>query len=225
MAGEDEDRHAVVMITAPEARRLDGPAAADDRSGGQQLVDDLALTPGGRPGTPLWSLSAPFKNHSCRRCPPSPRGLSGPSLGPTVRAAQPTQEASSTYLPSSRVSSQPGRGCRGACPCAPPAGAGRRVLILGQPLPVADRAADLRCHRAGPAPADLVDDVRPRAGAAGLPPRPRPAGRRSRVMGGGAPVGEVTGRTGWSPAAQWRPPSADTAPSARGAGRSPGRCP
>lgn len=43
MTGNGEDRHAVVMITAPEVRRLDGPAAADDRSGGQQLIDDPAV--------------------------------------------------------------------------------------------------------------------------------------------------------------------------------------
>jgi hypothetical protein len=43
MAGEDEDRHAVVVVAAPAVRRLDGPPAADDRPGGHELVEDLAV--------------------------------------------------------------------------------------------------------------------------------------------------------------------------------------
>src|SRR4029453_9564396 len=40
---EDEDRHAVVVDTAPAARGLEGPPAGDDRPGGHELVDDLAV--------------------------------------------------------------------------------------------------------------------------------------------------------------------------------------
>jgi hypothetical protein len=32
-----------VMVAAPAARRLEGPPAGDDRSGGHELVDDLAV--------------------------------------------------------------------------------------------------------------------------------------------------------------------------------------
>src|SRR5512133_36295 len=49
---------------------------------------------------------------------------------------------------------------------------GRRALVLGEPVPVAGRAPDLRRRRAGPAGADRVDDLRLRRGAAGLPARP-----------------------------------------------------
>jgi len=42
-AGEDEDRHAVVVVAAPAARRLEGPPAGDDRPGGHHLVEDRAV--------------------------------------------------------------------------------------------------------------------------------------------------------------------------------------
>jgi hypothetical protein len=43
MAAVDEDRHAVVVVAAPAARRLEGSPAGDDRPGGHELVDDLAV--------------------------------------------------------------------------------------------------------------------------------------------------------------------------------------
>jgi hypothetical protein len=43
VAGEDEDRHAVVVVATPAARGLEGPPAGDDRAGGHELVDDLAV--------------------------------------------------------------------------------------------------------------------------------------------------------------------------------------
>jgi hypothetical protein len=38
-------------------------------------------TPARRAELPLWSASAPAENHACRRCPPSPSALPGPSFG------------------------------------------------------------------------------------------------------------------------------------------------
>src|SRR5919109_1861101 len=43
MAAVDEDRHAVVVVTAPAVGRLEGPPAGDDRSCGHELIDDLAV--------------------------------------------------------------------------------------------------------------------------------------------------------------------------------------
>jgi hypothetical protein len=43
LASENEDRHAVVMVAAPAACRFEGPSAGDDRPGGHELVDDLAV--------------------------------------------------------------------------------------------------------------------------------------------------------------------------------------
>jgi hypothetical protein len=43
LAAEDEDRHAVVVVTAPAARRLERPPAGDDRPCGHELIDDLAV--------------------------------------------------------------------------------------------------------------------------------------------------------------------------------------
>src|SRR5262245_7551918 len=43
VACEDEDRHAIVVVAAPTARRLEGPPAGDDRSGRHELFDDLAV--------------------------------------------------------------------------------------------------------------------------------------------------------------------------------------
>jgi hypothetical protein len=45
-AGEDEDRHAVVVVAAPEAGRLDGPPAGDDGPGGHGLVGHLPVDAG-----------------------------------------------------------------------------------------------------------------------------------------------------------------------------------
>jgi hypothetical protein len=39
LAGEDEDRHAVVVVVVPAAGRLEPPSAGDDRAGGHELVD------------------------------------------------------------------------------------------------------------------------------------------------------------------------------------------
>src|SRR5215204_1081245 len=43
MAAEDEDRHAVVVVTAPATGGLEGPAAGHDRTGGHELVEDLPV--------------------------------------------------------------------------------------------------------------------------------------------------------------------------------------
>src|SRR5918996_1320824 len=43
VSGDDEDRHAVVVIAAPAVRELEGSSASDDRAGGHELVDDLAV--------------------------------------------------------------------------------------------------------------------------------------------------------------------------------------
>ncbi len=43
VAGEDEDRRAVVVVAAPATGRLEGPPTGDDRAGGHQLVHDLAV--------------------------------------------------------------------------------------------------------------------------------------------------------------------------------------
>src|SRR6266540_3008101 len=43
VSSDDEDRHAVVVVTAPAAGRLEGPPASDDRAGGHELVNDLAV--------------------------------------------------------------------------------------------------------------------------------------------------------------------------------------
>jgi hypothetical protein len=46
VTGEGEDRHAVVVVAAPEARGLDGPPASDDRPGREELVHDPAVDAG-----------------------------------------------------------------------------------------------------------------------------------------------------------------------------------
>jgi hypothetical protein len=38
VARDDEDRHAVVVVAAPAARRLERPPAGDDCAGGHELV-------------------------------------------------------------------------------------------------------------------------------------------------------------------------------------------
>jgi hypothetical protein len=43
VAGDDEDRHAVMVVAAPTTRGLEGPPAGNDRPGGHELVDDLAV--------------------------------------------------------------------------------------------------------------------------------------------------------------------------------------
>src|SRR6266508_831733 len=43
VAAKDPDRHAVVMVAAPAAGRLEGPPAGDDRASGHELFDDLAV--------------------------------------------------------------------------------------------------------------------------------------------------------------------------------------
>ncbi len=43
VAGDDEDRHAVVVVPAPAAGRLERPPAGDDRARGHEFVDDLAI--------------------------------------------------------------------------------------------------------------------------------------------------------------------------------------
>jgi hypothetical protein len=43
VAGEDEDRYAVVVIAAPAAGRLEGSPAGDDCAGGHELVVQLAV--------------------------------------------------------------------------------------------------------------------------------------------------------------------------------------
>src|SRR5215218_3562374 len=45
VAGEDQDRHAVVVVAAPAISRLEGPPAGDDRAGGHELVVYLAVHP------------------------------------------------------------------------------------------------------------------------------------------------------------------------------------
>src|SRR5215203_2142464 len=42
-AGEDEDRHAVVVVAAPAVGRVEGAAAGDHRPGGHELVVHLAI--------------------------------------------------------------------------------------------------------------------------------------------------------------------------------------
>ena len=42
-SAEDEDRHAVVMVAAPAAGRLEGAPPGDGRSGGHELVHDRAV--------------------------------------------------------------------------------------------------------------------------------------------------------------------------------------
>src|SRR4051812_31052429 len=45
--GDDKDGHAVVMVAAPAARRLEGRATGDGRAGGHELADDLPVDPTG----------------------------------------------------------------------------------------------------------------------------------------------------------------------------------
>jgi hypothetical protein len=44
VARENEDGHAVMVVPAPAASDVEGSAADDDRSGGHQLVEDLAAS-------------------------------------------------------------------------------------------------------------------------------------------------------------------------------------
>ena len=81
VAGENEDRDAVVVVAAPIARRLDRSAAGDDRPGGHELVDHLAVD------VPQ-AARLPEKPHSCRRSPPSPSPLSVRSLGPAMNPSR-----------------------------------------------------------------------------------------------------------------------------------------
>jgi hypothetical protein len=39
LAAEDPDRHAVVVVTAPAVRRLEGPPSGDDGAGSHDLVE------------------------------------------------------------------------------------------------------------------------------------------------------------------------------------------
>jgi hypothetical protein len=41
--GEDEDRHAIMMVAAPASGRLEGSPAGDDGTCGHELIDDLAV--------------------------------------------------------------------------------------------------------------------------------------------------------------------------------------
>ena len=45
MAGEDKDRDAIVVVTAPAARRLECSPAGDGRAGRHEFIDDLAVDP------------------------------------------------------------------------------------------------------------------------------------------------------------------------------------
>ena len=85
MAGEDEDRHAVVVVAGPAARRLKGPPAGDDSPSGHQLVEDLGVDARQTAGRSLVVAPPP---HSCRRCPPSPSPLPGPSFGPATNPSR-----------------------------------------------------------------------------------------------------------------------------------------
>src|SRR3954451_10824475 len=48
MAGQDEDRHAIVVVAAPAASGLERAAAGDNRPSRHELIDDLAID---APGT------------------------------------------------------------------------------------------------------------------------------------------------------------------------------
>jgi hypothetical protein len=54
MAAEDEDRHAVVVVTAPATRRLECPRPATTAPVAMSSSKSWPLTPAGRP-TPSWS--------------------------------------------------------------------------------------------------------------------------------------------------------------------------
>jgi hypothetical protein len=43
VAAQDEDRHTVVMVTAPTICEFEGPSADDYRTSGHELVHDLAV--------------------------------------------------------------------------------------------------------------------------------------------------------------------------------------
>ena len=43
MAGEDEDRDAIVVVATPAARGLECSPAGDGCAGGHELIDDLAV--------------------------------------------------------------------------------------------------------------------------------------------------------------------------------------
>jgi hypothetical protein len=62
--GEDEDRHAVVMVAVPPARRFDRAAARDHRAGRPDLVHRLSVDvvgPAGHATLPgLGSFAEPF---------------------------------------------------------------------------------------------------------------------------------------------------------------------
>jgi hypothetical protein len=86
VAGEDEDRHAVVVVAAPAARRLEGPRPA-------------TTAPVAMNSSTIWPLTCPTADGSRSTSPsvmttragggpPSPSPLPGPSLGPAMNPSR-----------------------------------------------------------------------------------------------------------------------------------------
>jgi hypothetical protein len=83
VAAKDPDRHAVVMVAAPAAGRLEGPPAGDDRASGHELFHDLAVDTARTAGG-LKVDAAARHRPLVQTVPPSPSPLPGPSFGPAM---------------------------------------------------------------------------------------------------------------------------------------------
>src|SRR6266508_3889219 len=133
----------------------------------------LAAT-GGRPG--LGVVRGPDEPHAQVRGVPDPAGAVGVERHPAER--RPRRKCDRPQGPPRQ---DPGRRRRWrADACTHHPGSRGRILVLGEPVAVAGRAADLRWCWAGPPGVDRLDDVWLWRGAAGLPASTRPVGRRLR---------------------------------------------
>ena len=88
MAGEDEDRHAIVVVAAPAARRLEGPPAGDDRPGGHELVDDLAVDAPPAGGLDVVDVAAARERPFVQALPAVTEPVVRPSLGPAMNPSR-----------------------------------------------------------------------------------------------------------------------------------------
>jgi hypothetical protein len=109
-AGKDEERQGREAgegrttggcRTNPQPGLETSRTATTLRSVGSDFRVERRRRPSSRPlprPAPSWSASAPVKDHSCRRCPPSPSPLPGPSFAPATNPSRKGDAVSATVL-------------------------------------------------------------------------------------------------------------------------------